>query len=418
MNERLRQGSMIRALLSMAFGSQLLLLSTTALAYPQFVAHTYTTCASCHYSPTGGGMPNAYGVATLQTQFGAADDYEPWFAKGAASGYNDSGAAELQFDSGADIRMLGLVGTDSEDTTTGPLFFPMLMELIGVAAYGDSLAYASVTARKGAPGSPLPMYVFSREHWLKYPLNDESSVRAGRIVLPFGIRQPDHTQYVREDFGFDKWDQSYALEFDRITENYAYSVAAFAGDLTDQPSMRQDRGLALTMQYLVPAQAAVGLSLLGSISDATQRRAASVFTRWTPWEKAYVLAELAVQTSTARQGNSAGEAISGIFSGPDAGARTLSTSAGYLRAGYFVMPPLDVFLETGVRSYFDRDQYANQRAAVAANWQIYRFMEAIPVLMWERRQVGPDPSQPVALRDATLQPLTQWMLMSQLHVTY
>ena len=45
-------------------------------------------------------------------------------------------------------------------------------------------------------------------------------------------------------------------------------------------------------------------------------------------------------------------------------------------------------------------------------------MEAIPVLMWERRQVGPDPSQPVALRDATLQPLTQWMLMSQLHVTY
>ena len=37
-----------------------------AFAYPQYIAHGYASCGSCHYSPDGGGLLNAYGVAVTQ----------------------------------------------------------------------------------------------------------------------------------------------------------------------------------------------------------------------------------------------------------------------------------------------------------------------------------------------------------------
>src|SRR5688500_1071067 len=37
--------------------------SSEAWAYPELIRHNYTNCTSCHVSPTGGGILNAYGRA-------------------------------------------------------------------------------------------------------------------------------------------------------------------------------------------------------------------------------------------------------------------------------------------------------------------------------------------------------------------
>src|SRR5688500_18791018 len=100
----------------------------------------------------------------------------------------------------------------------------MLVEAGGAAAFGPVMAYATATARR-AGVERTPDTLFSREHWLQLRLSESTTVRAGRIVLPFGLRVPDHTQYTREAFRFDKWDQSYAVELDLAHEAFMLSAA-------------------------------------------------------------------------------------------------------------------------------------------------------------------------------------------------
>jgi hypothetical protein len=208
----------------------------------------------------------------------------------------------------------------------------MLAELGAVAAYGPTLVYATVTPRRSGPDR-RPDSVFSREHWLMVRFSDAMSLRAGRMVLPFGLRLPDHTQYVREDFGFDKWDQSYAVEFDSASEQWMFSAAAFGGDLWLDPVPVQERGAVASLAFNVPSRASFGASVLGSTSEAKRSVARSVFARWMPFNAVYLL----------------GEAVGQRFWSTETDAAQ-NTVAGYLRPGWFVIKSLDLYFELGARA--------------------------------------------------------------------
>ena len=336
--------------------------SLRASAYPQLTFKGYGTCADCHHGATGGGLPNQWGRASLDvsSSFGTSE----WGNQDLT--YDAAAPLAPRLDVGFDIRLLPLASGDA-DGSVGPTLIPMLMEVGGAVALSRLTLYATVTPRKQA-GSGAPVRPFSREHWLKLTLGDGLDVRAGRLVLPFGLRQPDHTQYVREDFGFDKYDQSYALELDLRWDGGSLFGAAFAGDLSELPPERQERGAALTGVKEWASGAALGASLLGSTSMARTRTAGSLFARVPFGGAAYALAEVAAQRFRARAGD--GE---------------LSTVAEYLRLGWFALPELDLYVELGHRAFLDAAGLSKARAGLGASWQIFQWFELIPQLLVEAR---------------------------------
>lgn len=270
------------------------------------------------------------------------------------------------------------------DSPRSTAFIPMLFELGGVAAYGNWQLYGTITPRKGVGDGPAYL-AFSREHWLKYQLAKTLSLRAGRLVLPFGIRTPDHTQYVREDFGFDKYDQSYALEFDVTRSDLTLSAAAFAGDLVYQVPDLREAGGALRVGYLFANRFELGLSGLVGRSPARNRVAGGVYTRLNPFGAGYLLGEVALQKFDYQRSDD-----------------TLSTTAAFGRAGWFVTPAVDVYVEAGWRTLSDTSDFDKLRYGVGANWQVLEWFEFLPQLMAERQEdVG-----------------TQYFAMGQLHLVY
>ncbi|MET0411017.1 MAG: hypothetical protein ABW217_06960 [Polyangiaceae bacterium] len=335
----------------------LVLCTREASAYPYFVGLRAVNCSECHYSPTGGGLINEWGRSSRGVTFGGTDD---WSLHSDAKGHDQKGAPALQLDFGADARAALVLAGPSV------AFFPMLLELQGVAAYGPVEAYIGITPRKGSPGGS-PYLLFSREHWLMLRLASQVSVRAGRLVLPFGIRNPDHTQYVREDFGFDKWDQSYALELDISSDDYTLAAAAFAGDLTWEAADVQERGgVVRGTLNLSDDRGFVGAAVLGSHSVARDRIAGSVFTGLRPLDHGYVLAEVAAQRLVAGRTDS-----------------TLTTWASYVRLGWFLTDAVDVYTEEGYRLSIDHSELAKWRAALGSNWQVWSWFELVPQVMVE-----------------------------------
>jgi hypothetical protein len=284
--------------------------------------------------------------------------------------FDPSAPLAPRLDLGFDVRLLPLLADDG-DARVGPTLIPMLLELGGAVALSRFTLYATVTPRKQA-GSGAPVVPFSREHWLGITLADGLGVRAGRLVLPFGLRQADHTQYVREDFGFDEYDQSYALELDVQRGGWSLFGSLFAGDLTHLPPERQERGAVLTGSKEWDGGAALGASLLGSSSTARTRVAGSLFARAPLGAGAYALAELAAQRFRSR-----------------AGEETLATLAEFLRLGWFVRPELDLYVELGHRAYLDADALGKARAGLGASWQLFQWLELLPQLLVEARSQLP-----------------------------
>jgi hypothetical protein len=281
--------------------------------------------------------------------------------KNAVTGYDEKGAPTLQAGLGLDSRFMFM-------TYPRAPFVPMLLEVGGVLAYGRLLAYASVGPRRAeAPG--IPYSVLSREHWLQFRFTDQLSVRGGRMVLPFGIRQPDHTAYTRTGMGLGYYGQSYGGELDYITERMAVQVAGFGGDFTQQAAGLREAGVAGSITFNVDGRASIGMSGLYGNSDLVDRIAGAWFARIRLVGASYLMAELDAQHRT----------TPGLVA-PD----SLATFA---RLGWFVLESLDVFLEHGLRIEKSWRTGANDnsqsRYIAGASWWVVPWVELAPQVRLE-----------------------------------
>ncbi len=157
--------------------------------------------------------------------------------------------------------------------------FPMMMDLYGQANFGAFRVGGSIGGARVAAGSPYARRaqvtgnqgkewnLISRTHYVGYDVLPELTVRAGRLNLPFGVRIPEHTMWVRHATNTDRESsQQHGLAAAYVGETLRGEVMALLGNYQVRPDRFRERGYSGYLEYATSSSATVGVSSLVAFS--------------------------------------------------------------------------------------------------------------------------------------------------------
>jgi hypothetical protein len=283
-----------------------------AHAYPWMIRHGFAECGSCHVDPMGGEtltqMGRMLGEALLRTPWGA-DVAEPsrfLFAVEEPDGLRLGGS----------LRVLGLANLDTGQRRV----FPMQADVTAASVFGrftlaGSLGVSrasrryehSSKARLWGDVENEDMILVSRNHWLGYRPNDEWLLRLGRINLPFGIRTPEHTLWVRSETQTDREsDQQHGVAALLSSGPWRAELMAVLGNFQRPDDALRERGYTGQLELRVEPKLALGASSLLLVArrdpeldeGTVLRQAHGVTLRYSPLPAAVFLVEGDVLSKT------------------------------------------------------------------------------------------------------------------------
>ena len=160
--------------------------------------------------------------------------------------------------------------TDAKKFST----FPMMADLYGQVQLGNFRIEGSLGAVRVGVGSPYARAaqlttgqgdqwnLLSRTHWLGYDFGDGTmTLRAGHMNLPFGVRIPEHTMWVRQATLTDRESaQQDGVAFAYNGERLRGEVMGILGNYQINPDKYRQRGYSLYAEYLVGDRTGVGIS--------------------------------------------------------------------------------------------------------------------------------------------------------------
>ena len=284
--------------------------STTAAAYPWMLKHGYAACASCHVDPSGGELLNGYGrvqgYTLLTAKYGAvrnAPDDPLW------------GVLPLPgpLALGGSYRHLSVIKPGAEDKFAT---FPMQADLYAGVTSEWFAAGGSIGAAKVPAGSPHAraaqvtsgqgddLNLISRTHWLGIVLGPRAMLRGGRINLPFGLRIPDHTFWVRDATRTDREsDQQHGLSAVYSGERWRGELMMVFGNYQIRPDRYRERGYSAFFEWALADRVTLGTSSLTTRAFAdrltleptpTTRQAHGLFSRMAPTKSLFLQTEFDV----------------------------------------------------------------------------------------------------------------------------
>ena len=160
-------------------------------------------------------------------------------------------------------------------STDGKKFstFPMMADLYGQVSIGKFRIEGSLGVVRVGVGSPYARAaqlttnqgdqwnLLSRTHWLGYDISDTMTVRAGHMNLPFGVRIPEHTMWVRQATLTDRESaQQDGVAFAYNGDKLRGEVMGILGNYQINPDKYRQRGYSLYAEYLVGERTGVGIS--------------------------------------------------------------------------------------------------------------------------------------------------------------
>ena len=210
-------------LAALALAAVGLCLQSAPRAEPRFAVREGLQCADCHINQTGGGMRTAFGRAFSQTNldtFGLRGIADPRAGDSVTFGGNLRLANRSLFPAHTEIdgarRRAG--PENSFDMSEGNLYFRADLVPSHVAFYIDE-----TMAPEGAS---------NREAYLLVEgLPGRGWVKAGRFLLPYGLRFPDDTMFIRQQTGFTYANQDLGVEVGFAPGPIVASVAVSNGSL-------------------------------------------------------------------------------------------------------------------------------------------------------------------------------------------
>ncbi len=314
-------------LLRIVVAALFLLKAAPAQAYPWMIRHEYTTCNQCHADPSGGGLLTAYGrmqgTILLASNYkgGAAEEQEPGtigdFLFGAIK-LPESGSVLLQ----PEIRTARLYTRDLDTGADDSRTLIMQADLLGQIRVDRFRANGGIGfVNSGARGASITKdtalggdgnAIVSRTHWVGVDLgkDEDTTVRAGRINLPYGIRSIEHTAWVRSTTRTDiNASQQYGIALAHNEEKYRFEAMAIAGNFSVSPDLYRERGFVGFAEWFAKPNLALGASALitlagGSVDNGTRadtRRTLSGLTmRWAVKKALVISSETDLTFATTR----------------------------------------------------------------------------------------------------------------------
>lgn len=355
------------------------LLGSSASAFPWMVKHDYQSCAVCHVDPSGAGQLTQYGRAQSDVLLRwtptkpSAEAQEPssttrflWFID-LPEFLNLSG----NFRGGALIPIGGRVrplvmASDLYGTVKVDRFVFHATTGVGIRNVGA----AAILPQCGGD-TPCNAQWVAREFWAGATFADESvMVRAGRLAIPFGLRNNEHTSFVRDVTNTDtNLDQQVGISASYNGEKLRGEVMGLLGNYQLGPDAYRERGYSLFAEYALATKFYLGVSSLVATARAdplTQlpmvRHAHGLTTRFSPVESLALMAEvdfLAWQQPSLidRLGFAAmlqadlelmqGLHLMATLEGQHTGAGERGPSlGGWLSAAWYVLPHVEVRFDT------------------------------------------------------------------------
>jgi len=158
--------------------------ASCAQAEPFLAVQTGYQCNQCHVNPTGGGLRNTFGDVFSQTELPAnPSNLEVW-----------TGSVLERFSIGGDARGSGRM-FDLDDRDDNQSF-----DVDRVSVYLNVTLTEHVSLyvdEQVAPGGSL-----NRQAWVMLTAG-EWYLKAGKLILPFGLRLEDDSAFVREITGIN-----------------------------------------------------------------------------------------------------------------------------------------------------------------------------------------------------------------------
>ncbi len=305
---RSKPNGIFAMLCAVAVYAFVLLLSRPAEAYPWMIRHHYAACSACHADPSGAGPITAYGRAVADSVIRTNDAGEPASGDMPASAKFLFGAVRTPewLELGGDVRLMSL----RQKTRGVPLTKRTIwMQLDADATISVEHFVASGVigfAPEGALGAALTRgtqdNLVSRQHWLGYqvPIGGELMLRAGRMNLPFGIRNIEHTLWARKLTRTNLDDQQqYGFSAYFAAGPVRGEVMGIAGSLQLRPDRYRERGYSAYLEAEIDEGLALGASSLvthrgldTTTLEETWRQTHGLFGRWaTPYQPLVLLTE-------------------------------------------------------------------------------------------------------------------------------
>jgi hypothetical protein len=151
--------------------------------------------------------------------------------------------------------------------------FPMQLDVYGQLRIGKFIAGGSLGVIQTPAGSLYgrtsqittnqdeQLNLISRTFYIGVDLNDQFTLRAGRLNMPFGVRIPEHTMWVRATTRTDRESgQEYGVALAYNAENVRGEFMPIAGNYQINPDKFRERGYSGYLELMVATRAAIGVS--------------------------------------------------------------------------------------------------------------------------------------------------------------
>jgi hypothetical protein len=306
----MRWSSALAGVQAFALGSLLLIAAGDAQAYPWMIRHSYTGCSTCHADPSGWGLLTAYGRAqselVLRTQYST-----PTIAPEAGPAANFLfGALDPVFKMpdwlllGGSFRGAELV-TRPQGGSASSRYIQMQADgyaqvTIGHFRANAAIGYSPTGATLAALTRKDSDNIVSRVHWLGFDFGDQAFLlRAGRLNVPFGIRNNEHTAFVRQETRVDlNSGQQHGVALAYTGDRLRGELMGILGNYQLFPDERRERGYSGYLEVAVTPRAALGVSSLIThvksdryLRAENTRQAHGIFARYAPVRPVVLLME-------------------------------------------------------------------------------------------------------------------------------
>jgi len=353
------------------------------------IRHGYTTCSVCHVDPSGAGLLTAYGRAQsellLSTRYSKRAESEGEEASPRSEAFFGVLPLPEWLLVGGWLRE-GYLWNTSDGKLVDKRFLQMRADLGAHVSVGRFRANGTLGVANGASAALAQqawvtsnadkegLNLVSREHWAGAEFADGAVfVRAGRMNLPFGLRNIEHFSWVRSETRTDtNQAQSHGLAASFAFGQWRGEAMALAGNLQLNPDRYRERGVSAFAEYAVSSSVAVGASSLVTYAETdiaskreTYRHAHGLFARAAA-KRLVLLAEAdLLGASTKQVGSEVGatafvqadiEVVQGVhamatFEALQRAERDAKGSVGgWLSAAWFIYPHIDVRGDVVARS--------------------------------------------------------------------